>query len=68
VIPDVRCLPLVELGYRAAGGALPDDWYQMARLLVASRVVGILDEERELPVVFTECRELIAALIEELAP
>ncbi|HEU4883560.1 MAG TPA: aminoglycoside phosphotransferase family protein [Longimicrobium sp.] len=50
-------------GYRAAHGALPDDWFSAARLLDSTRLVSILDEPRELPSVFAECRQLIAALI-----
>jgi aminoglycoside phosphotransferase (APT) family kinase protein len=48
-----------EQGYRAGGGELPRDWWRTARLLDATRLVGILNEERELPGVFAECRELI---------
>jgi aminoglycoside phosphotransferase (APT) family kinase protein len=53
------------LGYRDAGGALTDDWYVTARLLDATRVVGILSAGRELPTVFAECREAIEALVSE---
>ena len=49
-------------GYRAAGGELPDDWWLVARLLDATRLIGILEEDRELPSVFAECRELIEDL------
>jgi aminoglycoside phosphotransferase (APT) family kinase protein len=52
-----------ERGYRDAGGALPEDWLQTARLLDATRLVATLNEERELPVVFAECRELIEAVV-----
>jgi aminoglycoside phosphotransferase (APT) family kinase protein len=48
--------------YREAGGALLDDWWQTARLLDATRLVGILNEDRDLPTVFAECRELIEQL------
>lgn len=48
--------------YREAGGTLPDDWWRTARLLDATRLVGILNEDRNLPTVFAECRELIEQL------
>jgi aminoglycoside phosphotransferase (APT) family kinase protein len=54
-----------ERGYRDAGGALPEDWLRTARLLDATRQVETLNEERELPVVFAECRELIEAMLTE---
>lgn len=54
-----------EHGYRDAGGDLPQDWWQTARLMDATRLVAILNEERELPVVFAECRELIADVVAE---
>jgi aminoglycoside phosphotransferase (APT) family kinase protein len=54
-----------ERGYRAAGGELPHDWWRLARLLDATRLVATLDEPRELPTVFAECRELIASVVEE---
>lgn len=50
-------------GYRRAQGELPRDWWEVARLLDATRLVGILSEARELPTVFAECRELIASLV-----
>jgi aminoglycoside phosphotransferase (APT) family kinase protein len=52
-----------ELGYRSAGGKLPDDWYQCATLLDATRLIGILSEERDLPSVFAECRDLVSSLV-----
>jgi aminoglycoside phosphotransferase (APT) family kinase protein len=54
-----------ERGYRDVGGALPEDWLRTARLLDATRLVATLNEERELPVVFAECRELIEAMVTE---
>lgn len=53
---------LFEQGYRAGGGELPPDWWRSARLLDATRLVAILSEERELPGVFAECRELIESV------
>jgi aminoglycoside phosphotransferase (APT) family kinase protein len=52
-------------GYRAAGGALPGDWWRLARLLDATRLVATLNEPRELPGVFAECRELVASIVRE---
>jgi len=54
-----------ERSYRGAGAALPEGWYRTARLLDSTRLVAILNEERELPVVFAECRELIEAVVAE---
>jgi aminoglycoside phosphotransferase (APT) family kinase protein len=54
-----------ERSYRKAGGSLPEDWRRTARLLDSTRLVAILNEERSLPVVFAECRELIEAIIVE---
>jgi aminoglycoside phosphotransferase (APT) family kinase protein len=54
-----------ERGYRDAGGNLPDDWWRIARLLDSTRLVELLNEERKLPIVFAECRELIAAVVAE---
>ena len=54
-----------ECGYREAGGALPEDWWRIARLLHGTRIVETLNEPRELPVVFQECRDLIGALVAE---
>ena len=54
-----------ERAYRDTGGDLPEDWWRTARLLDATRLVEILNEERELPVVFAECRELIEAVVGE---
>jgi hypothetical protein len=68
VSADARCLPLIEVGYRNAGGVLPDDWYRVARLFDATRLVGILSQEGDLPGVFAECRELVSALVSECEP
>jgi aminoglycoside phosphotransferase (APT) family kinase protein len=54
-----------ERGYRDAGGTLPEDWLRTARLLDSTRLVEILNGERELPIVFAECRELIEAIVAE---
>jgi aminoglycoside phosphotransferase (APT) family kinase protein len=55
-----RCL---ERAFGEAGGELPRDWYRLARLLDATRLVETLNEIREMPVVFGECTELIEALV-----
>jgi aminoglycoside phosphotransferase (APT) family kinase protein len=52
-----------ERGYGEAGGTLPEDWWRTARLLDATKLVATLNEERELPLVFAECRELIEILV-----
>jgi aminoglycoside phosphotransferase (APT) family kinase protein len=57
-------------GYDSAGCELPGDWWVAARVLDATRLVAVLDEDRLLPTVFVECRELIARLLadQELLP
>jgi aminoglycoside phosphotransferase (APT) family kinase protein len=50
-------------GYLLAGGALPDDWWRLARLLDATRLVDVLSEDRDLPTVFDDCRAIIASLV-----
>jgi len=52
-------------GYRAEGGELPRDWWRLARLLDATRLVATLGEPRELPGVFATCLELIASVAED---
>lgn len=42
---------------------MPEGWWRIARLLDSTRLVEILNEERELPVVFAECRELIEVVM-----
>jgi aminoglycoside phosphotransferase (APT) family kinase protein len=56
-----------ERGYREADGALPDDWLRTARLLDALWLVEMLDEPRELPGVYADCRMLVAKLVSDLA-
>jgi Ser/Thr protein kinase RdoA (MazF antagonist) len=51
-------------GYRAAGGDLGSGWWWTARLLDATRLVRILGQERELPNVFAECRDVIASMLD----
>lgn len=52
-------------GYRAAGGGLPREWWWLARLLDATRQVATLGEERELPTVFAECRDLVESVVHD---
>jgi aminoglycoside phosphotransferase (APT) family kinase protein len=56
-----------EAGYRAAGGALAEDWLFVARLLDATRLVEILDGANDLPAVFGECHDLVERLGNEAA-
>jgi aminoglycoside phosphotransferase (APT) family kinase protein len=55
-----------ESGYRAAGGRLPKDWWTAARWLDATRQLATLDEEKERPVVFAECRELFELFVQDV--
>jgi len=55
-------------GYRAAGGRLPDEWWRQSRLIDATRVVRILNGERELPSVFDECRAILASVVADFPP
>lgn len=59
------CLSRFERSYCEAGGVLPEDWRRIARLLDATQLVAILNEEEELPVVFAECRALVEDVIED---
>jgi len=54
-----------ERGYREADGELPAGWLRTARVLDALWLVEALDEPRELPGVFADCRRLIAQLVSE---
>lgn len=51
-----------ERGYREADGALPEGWLLTARLLDATWLVDTLDEPREFPGVYADCRMLLATL------
>lgn len=63
---DEKFIDEFEHGYREADGTLPDDWYRMSRLLDAVRMIDTLDEVRELPGVFADCRMLLAKLVQDL--
>jgi aminoglycoside phosphotransferase (APT) family kinase protein len=51
--------------YRNSGGTLPGDWWRTARLLDATRQVATMDSKRELPAAFADCRELLAAILQD---
>jgi aminoglycoside phosphotransferase (APT) family kinase protein len=51
-------------GYGEVFRELPDDWWFQSRLLDATRLVGVLAEERDLASVFDDCREVVARLVE----
>lgn len=53
-------------GYHQAGLDLPADWWLTSRSIDAMRLVAILSQERELPVVFAECIELIESVVTDL--
>ena len=51
-------------GYRDAGGALPDHWLKTSRLLDATWLVDMLNDDMDQhPAVFAGCRKLVANLL-----
>ena len=54
-----------ERGYREADGTLPEGWMLTARLLDATWLIETLDEPREFPGVYADCRMLLAKLAKE---
>jgi aminoglycoside phosphotransferase (APT) family kinase protein len=53
-------------GYAQTGGALPADWFRLARLLDATRSVATLAEELEhLQDVFADCREVLEGVVQD---
>lgn len=64
---DPQWIEAFERGYREADGVLPDGWLRIARLLDATWQVDALDDEREAPGMFADCRELLARLATDLA-
>lgn len=64
---DARFVEDFERGYREADGVLPEDWLRTARLLDALWLVETLDEPRELPGVYADCRMLVAKLVADLS-
>jgi aminoglycoside phosphotransferase (APT) family kinase protein len=63
---DATFLGDFERGYREADGELPEQWHRTARLLDSLWLVETLDEEREMPGVYADCRMLIAKLVADL--
>ena len=55
-----------ERGYREAEGTLPDGWLLTARLLDATWLIDTLDEPREFPGVYADCRMLLATLAKDV--
>jgi aminoglycoside phosphotransferase (APT) family kinase protein len=55
-----------ERGYREADGTLPDGWLLTSRLLDATWLIDTLDEPREFPGVYADCRMLLAGLAKDL--
>ena len=53
-------------GYRDAGGALPDNWLLTSRLLDATWLIDMLDDENDHPGVFNDCKKLIENLLAEV--
>ena len=53
-------------GYRDAGGELPEDWLLTSRLLDATWLVDMLDDEQEHPHVFADCVRLVANLVADV--
>ena len=54
-------------GYREAGGKLPDNWLLTSRLLDATWLIDMLDDEQDHPAVFADCKRLVATLLNEFA-
>lgn len=54
-----------ERGYREADGVLPARWLELARLVDAVQVLDMLDDERELPGVFADCRKIVQKVVAE---
>ena len=54
-------------GYRDAGGELPENWLTTSRLLDATWLVDMLDDDNEHPAVFADCKKLVANLVAELS-
>jgi aminoglycoside phosphotransferase (APT) family kinase protein len=55
-----------ERGYREADGTLPERWLLTARLLDATWLIDTLDEPREFPGIYADCRMLLARLAKDL--
>ena len=55
-----------EAGYRDGGGELPEGWLLTSRLLDATWLVDMLNDDNEHTAVFADCRKLVANLVAEL--
>lgn len=64
---DADFRSLFERGYREADGALPEDWMRTARLLDSTLLIDTLDDPKEFPGVYADCRHLLAKLVADLA-
>ena len=60
---DQKFVDAFERGYRDGGGALPEGWLLTSRLLDATWLVDMLDDEQEHPQVFADCVRLVANLV-----
>ncbi len=60
---DAQFVDAFERGYRDAGGQLPEGWLMTSRLLDATWLVDMLDDEQEHTQVFADCVRLIATLV-----
>jgi aminoglycoside phosphotransferase (APT) family kinase protein len=60
---DQKFCDAFERGYKDGGGALPDGWLLTSRLLDATWLVDMLDDEQEHPQVFADCVRLVANLV-----
>jgi aminoglycoside phosphotransferase (APT) family kinase protein len=56
-----------ERGYHEADGALPEDWMRTARLLDSTLLIDTLDDPKEFPGVYADCRLLLSRLVADLA-
>jgi hypothetical protein len=52
-----------ERGYRDTGAQLPEGWLLTSRLLDATWLVDMLDDEKDLPQVYADCVRLVANLV-----
>lgn len=59
---DAEFRKAFERAYHTTGPTLPNGWWHLARLLDATRLVGLLAASRELPDVFDDCRAILADL------
>jgi hypothetical protein len=54
-------------GYRDAGGALPDEWLPLSRLVDLVSQVTFLDDPRERPHVFAETTHVVKETVRMLS-